>query len=162
MLLQVGDFICGGRTCSMWQFHICLSEVRCLAFLVQWLVLSLFWAFLLCCSNIFSFSTTFFCFLLCMFVLQYLPSQKGGKRLLAYFPVDIWADAQVSQQRLWWKHTVCDALWESWHLTVSEVLAASASDISQSLLCHMLACYISIFSIIKENKQWMSAIGNRG
>lgn len=60
------------------------------------------------------------------------------------------------------QRTVCDALWESRHLTVSEVLAASASDISQSLLCHMLACYISIFSIIKENKQWMSAVGNRG
>lgn len=107
MLLRVGDFICGGRTCSAWQFHICLSEAGCLAFLVQWLMLSLFWAFLLCCSNIFSFPATFFSLLFCMYVLQYLPSQKGGKRLLAYFPVDIWADAQVSQWRLWWKSTCC-------------------------------------------------------
>lgn len=60
------------------------------------------------------------------------------------------------------QHAVGDALWESRHLAVSEVLAASGSDVSLSLLCHMLACYVPIFSIIKENKQWMSAVGNRG
>lgn len=56
----------------------------------------------------------------------------------------------------------CDSLWESRHLAVSEVLAASGSDVSLSLLCHMFVCYVSIFSVFKENNQWMSAVGNRG
>uniref|UniRef100_A0A8D0FXP6 alpha-1,2-Mannosidase n=1 Tax=Strix occidentalis caurina TaxID=311401 RepID=A0A8D0FXP6_STROC len=49
------------------------------------------------------------------------------------------------------QHAVADALWESRHLVVSEVLAENGSDVSLSLL----ACCISVFSIIKEDKQWI-------
>lgn len=43
----------------------------------------------------------------------------------------------------------------------SEVLALSGSYVFVSLLCLVLAGWISIFSVIKENKQWIYAVGNR-
>lgn len=43
----------------------------------------------------------------------------------------------------------------------SEVLVLSVSYVFVSLLCLVLAGWISIFSVIKENKQWIYAAGNR-
>lgn len=40
--------------------------------------------------------------------------------------------------------------------------AAGGSDVSRNLPCPVLAGYVSVFSVIKENNQWMSAVGNRG
>lgn len=89
------------------------------------------------------------------------PPQQGGKRLLADFPIDSWADAQVSQWRLCTKSAVVEVFWESWNLAGSEVLAANGSYVFVSFLCLVLVGWISVFSVIKEKKQWIYAVQNR-